>query len=212
MEDRKTGAKGGFIAAKQFVSETDARLESLPFHSDAAGAAGKELAGGRNEIGSAAGRFGDGSGQGPGEAKIDGEVLVETPIVLHVRPVDFPAAAGDVASEVLVVDADAGKTEQQVGGGVGGPRAADHFEAVLKAHGADIHLVSAEIEADTNVVLPFDHVQGITDGEDIGAALKWGVAAVTEGPETRRERDGCETATAAGAFVVGIAIDVCSRN
>jgi hypothetical protein len=64
--------------------------------------------------------LGDGSGQVPSQAEVEGERRGNAPIILDEGPYDVPAAAGDGAVVCLVVDGPSDKSHQQVRLGIAG--------------------------------------------------------------------------------------------
>jgi len=120
----------------------------------------------------------------------------DPPIVLDKRTIDLPAATTDSTIECLVVDGESRDAEQEIcfwvapdvraiEAGEIAPVAYDP-EAILKCFGADVHLVVAEVNAHSQVMLVADQFNRIFERKDIRSPLKRRVSAIAERPIASR--------------------------
>src|SRR5258705_1721544 len=188
MVDSIAGAHDGFVAALHLVSQADAGLEVFPVSANARAVADSVNAGDQElsidgvEVRLASSNFRDRGGDIPSKPEVYGEILGCAPVILNKGTEDFPATAGGVAEEGLVVDGETGEPESQIGDGVKvGPQPGQNPVTILKAVSANVHLHGADGAAHLDVVLAEDHVKGIGDGEDVGTASEGREAAITQG-------------------------------
>src|ERR1700732_3580141 len=83
----------------------------------------------------------------------------------------------------------------------------DDPEAILESLSAHIHLVSAKVDAELEVVLIVDVIEGVPEREDVGSTLERREAAIAEGPIAALElrRNQSATVGAGKAFVANAA-------
>src|SRR5260370_9505784 len=112
------------------------------------------------------------------QTKMERDVFRQPPIVLNKWPEDLPAAARCGTLESLIVNGQARQTKEEIRFRVASPRATQGPEPVLEALGLHVHLIGADADADFNVVLAADHVQGVVDGNYVGSPLEWGEATI----------------------------------
>src|SRR5258708_26482812 len=119
----------------------------------------------------------------------------DAPVILNMRAENLPAAPGDVAIEVLIVNSDVADPLDHIRHWIARVRTVHDPESVLEADGADVHLVGADAETHFNVMFALDHIKGVSDGEHVGATLEGRKATVTKTPEpaVRRNRDQAAT-------------------
>ena len=132
--------------------------------------------------------------QSPGQTEVQRQVLGYAPIVFNERAVQFPAAAGNVAIERLIVDGQARQALQKIRHRLAAPQAGKDPVSVLETLGQDVHLIGANGAADLNVVVAANHVERIGDGENIGPALKRRESAIAQRPVTAIQLGRCQTA------------------
>ena len=86
------------------------------------------------------------------------------------------------------------KAERQVSDGISREKPKGNPEAILEGFSTDVHLVSAEVNADVDVVLAADQIEGIREAKDVGATLKRSVAAIAKGEVSVGKQDRNQTA------------------
>ena len=149
--------------------------------------------------------FGDGRHKSPRQAEVQGQVRRDAPIILNIGTKKLPATAGFGALESLIVESKLGNPRRKSAAlspvpayhaeRSRAPEAGENPETILEGVGRDVHLIGADLTADADVMLAANHVEGIGDREDVGSALEWGEAAISEGPVTAAHTGGGQSAT-----------------
>ena len=77
--------------------------------------------------------------------------------------------------------------EEQIRSGVTGKLAKVDKESILESIRLDVHLLSADSNADAEVVLAPNHIERVRNREHIGPALEGSKPAITQRPVTTSE-------------------------
>src|SRR4029077_3617559 len=119
----------------------------------------------------------------PRDPNVQGQVRGQSPFIVDVGSEQLPTPTSGGAEVGLIVEGAVNLTEKEIGRGVAGQwGAVIDEEPVLEGIGFHVHLIGAHLPADTDVVVPANHVERVRNREHVRSTLEGCEPTITKSP------------------------------